>query len=196
VSRRSPRTEHEWAKHPTLLTNISSVADLLLKLDWNLERFQQEVERRPCDSEGVAYAAIDYCVTSVALRDWFLDLQVVDPATQLPWSHETLRSRVEWLAACENIANTAKHGSYRDDNWSNGIAPLQVRVPDHLVAERDACADGLELFGFIHRYREQAWWDIFLHKAKQDEGTDGWFAFGKNFDDWQQLLRSLKLEDD
>ena len=71
MSRRTPRAEHKWAKHPTLLTNISSVSDLLLKLDWNLERFQQEVERRPCDSDGVAYAAIDYCVTSVALRDWF-----------------------------------------------------------------------------------------------------------------------------
>jgi hypothetical protein len=64
------RTAHPWANHPEILTSISSPWQKFRKADWNFSRYEEEVLRRPCDSEAVVFTALDFCVSIVSLRDW------------------------------------------------------------------------------------------------------------------------------
>ncbi|WP_301749361.1 hypothetical protein [uncultured Erythrobacter sp.] len=193
------RTErHEWADHPELLTSLRTPWDKFRKADWNFSRYEYEVSKRPCHIEDVSFAALDFCVSLTALRDWTKTALAKDCRAgrrTLPsglgnlddWQ-QFLGGAIPWLSAIEAIANTTKHGKYRDDGWPKGIAMLATFVPPHLEEEKDNCQDGLALFNFMQRYWDVAWWDIALRQHGQKEATPGNVAFREALDAWQTLL--------
>jgi hypothetical protein len=196
MARRGRR--HEWADHPELLTSIRTPWDKYQKADWNFARYEDEVFKRPCNAENVSYTALDFCVSITSLRDWTrtsLARDVRAGVRQLPSGLMDLsefdsfaRVSVPWMFAIEAIANTTKHAEYRDNGWSRGIAIPHTFVPITLKDEHDACRDGIELFAFMHRHRDVAWWDIALHQQGDDDATPGYIAFGDALECWEALL--------
>lgn len=192
---------HPWANHPELLTSIRSPWEKFRKADWNFDRYEDAVMARPCDSEAVVYTALDFCVAMVALRDWtrktfVRDLRAGDKALPSGMASvddfsDWVAARVPWQAAIEAIANTIKHADYRDTGWEKGTAMVGTFVPPPLQAEKDACADGLELFGFMHQHKDVAWWDIALRQLPSTEAEPGYVAFGDALDEWRAILDEL-----
>lgn len=197
---------HPWANHPELLTSIRSPWEKFRKADWNFGRYEDAVFARPCDSETVMYAALDFCVTVVSLRDWTrktLTRDVRNNDKALPAGMTSLddfaafvTDRVQWQAAIEAIANTTKHAEYRDAGWPMGVARPASFFPEDLRAEHEACKDGLELFALLHKHREVAWWDISLRQHPSEEAKPGYVAFGDALDQWKALLQELGYQDD
>ncbi|KQM26648.1 hypothetical protein ASE57_13195 [Sphingomonas sp. Leaf11] len=100
-------------------------------------------------------------------------------------------ARVQWQSAIEAIANTVKHADYRDTGWEKGTAMVASFVPEPLQADKDACRDGFELFGFMHKHRNVAWWDIALRQIPSAEAEPGYIAFGDTLDEWRSILDDL-----
>ena len=197
MSRRTKR--HEWADHPELLTSIRTPWDKYRKADWNFARYEHEVlTRRPCDLESVGFSALDFCVSLTSLRDWTTKALIKDcraGVRMIPHSLKNLEgwsdyveAKIPWISAIEAIANTTKHAEYRDNGWPRGIAMLATFVPPYLENEKESCEDGLALFGFMHRYRDVAWWDVALRQQGEDEATPGYVAFGDALEAWEELL--------
>jgi hypothetical protein len=61
--------QNAWANHPEL-TMIKSPWEKYRKTDWNFSQYEDAVFARPCNAETVMYAALDFCVSVVSLRDW------------------------------------------------------------------------------------------------------------------------------
>lgn len=193
-------TRHPYEEHPVLLTAvIRSPQDQFGKSRWNLRRFEDAVEERPCDPEDVGATAIDFCIAIVALRDWTArhharaarkGAAAADVSADRLSFFQWCRSRIPWQAAIENIANASKHASYSDTNWPNGVARIASFAPGALEAERKAQPDGLALFAFMHRHRKSVWWDIKL-SAPGAPTESGSRAFGANLDEWFKVLREL-----
>jgi len=192
---------HPWANHPELLTSIRSPWDKFRKADWNFGRYEDAILARPCDAEAVVYTALDFCVAIVALRDWTkktLTRDVRSGAKSLPTGMTAIddfvrwvERRVPWQSAIEAIANTIKHADYRDKGWEKGTAMVASFVPGPLQARKDACADGLELFGFMHEHSDVAWWDIALRQVPSPDAEPGYVAFGDALDEWRAILDQL-----
>lgn len=196
---------HPWANHPELLTSIRSPWGKYNKADWNFSRYENAVFTRPCDSEAVVYTALDFCVAIVALRDWTKktltrDLragtQVLPPdLMRIEDFARWIAERTPWQAAVEAIANTIKHADYRDLGWENGTAMISSFAPPVLQARKDACKDGLELFGFMHQHRDLVWWDIALRQPPSLDAEPGYVVFGDVLDQWGAILRELGYEE-
>ena len=180
--------------------------DVFRKADWNFSRYEDAIFARPCDTETVVYAAIDFCVSIVSLRDWTRKSLVRDvrkTRKKLPDGLHDLKDfehfvaeRVSWQKAVEAIANTSKHAEYRDSGWENGIARPASFFPENLKAEQDACEDGLELLALLHKHRDVAWWDIALQQHGDTGATTGYEAFGDVLDQWAEILKSLNYAED
>ncbi|WP_156347734.1 MULTISPECIES: hypothetical protein [unclassified Sphingomonas] len=192
---------HPWANHPELLTSIRSPWQKFRKADWNFDRYEDAIMARPCDTETVVYTALDFCIAIVALRDWTRKALARDirqngkamPAgmTALDDFTSFVAARVQWQSAIEAIANTVKHADYRDTGWEKGTAMVASFVPEPLQADKDACRDGFELFGFMHKHRNVAWWDIALRQIPSAEAEPGYIAFGDTLDEWRSILDDL-----
>lgn len=197
---------HEWEMHPELLTSIRSPWEKYRKVDWNFARYEDAVFTRPCDPEAVVYSALDFCVAVVALRDWTRKTLTRDLRTGGKVLPSVLASvsefpalvaqRVPWQAAIEAIANTTKHAEYRDTGWPMGLARPSSFYPPFLQAEHEACKDGLELFAFMHKYKDVTWWDISLRQHPSEEAEPGYVAFGDVLDQWAGILKDLGYQDD
>ncbi len=197
---------HPWADHPNLLTSIRSPWEHFRKVDWNFSRYENATFARPCDAEAVVYTALDYAISVVSLRDWtrrsliqakraaglLFPADFPNAADFNSW----VRTRIPWQPAVEAIANTAKHGEYRDEGWSDGTAMPATFVPENLRAEHDACVDGHELFAFINRHKEAVWWDIAFRQIPSESAEPGYVVFGDVLDGWKALLGELGFEED
>lgn len=203
----SRRTKpHPWAKHPDLLTSIRSPWEHFTKVDWNYSRYEAAIFQRPCDSEAVVYTAIDLSVAIVSLRDWtrmWILREKRNESLKLPFDirrsenfSKWVCERVTWQPAIEAVANTAKHGEYRDRGWEQGVAMPATFVPETLRTEHDACSDGIELFAFMHKHREEAWWDIAFRQHPSDHAEPGYVVFGNVLDGWKAILEELDLSGD
>ncbi|MFO6447430.1 hypothetical protein ACLBKU_09835 [Erythrobacter sp. NE805] len=195
------RRRHEWADHPELLTSIRTPWDKYQKADWNFARYEDEVFKRPCNAENVCFTALDFCVALTSLRDWTrvsLARDIRAGLRQLPIGLAGLsefdafaRQLIPWMFAVEAIANTTKHAEYRDTGWPRGIAMPHTFVPINLKEEHDNCRDGLDLFAFMHRHKDVAWWDVALRQQGDEEATPGYIAFGDALEGWEQVLTTL-----
>lgn len=204
MSRRT--ASHKWANHPELLTSIRSPWEMYRKADWNFSRYEDALFARPCDAEAVMYAALDFSIAIVGLRDWTRKTLVRDVRqksksmpTDMPTFDDFTRfiaDRVSWQAAIEAIANTTKHAEYRDAGWENGIAMPASFFPDNLCEEHEACADGLQLFAFMHKYRDVTWWDVSLRQHGDENATPGYVALGDALDQWKAVLQELAYEEE
>lgn len=198
--------QNAWANHPELLTMIKSPWEKYRKTDWNFSQYEDAVFARPCDAETVMYAALDFCVSIVSLRDWTrrtLIRDVRNNGKTLPAEMASqdvfaawVAARVPWQAAIEAIANTTKHAEYRDAGWEKGIATPASFFPEYLRAEHEACEDGLQLFAFMHKHKQVTWWDVSLRQHGDDEATPGYVAFGDALDQWGEILKALSYQDE
>ena len=194
-------TPHIWANHPELLTSIRSPWEKFQKADWNFSRYEDAIFARPCDAETVVYCALDFCVALVSLRDWtrktfVRDVRSGDKALPSGMAavddFETyVAARVPWQPAIEAIANTIKHADYRDKGWPMGTAMISTFVPPTIQAEKDACDNGLDLFAFMHKHRDIAWWDIALRQHPAKDAEPGYVAFGDALEQWRDILKDL-----
>lgn len=204
MSRRT--APHPWANRPDLLTSIGTPWQMYRKADWNFGSYEDAVFARPCDFEAVMYAAIDFSVAIVALRDWTRKRLVQDvrqTGKVIPAEIKNLEdfphfvaNRVPWQAAIEAIANTAKHAEYRDTGWEKGIATPASFFPQFLRNEHELCSSGAELLSFMHKYRDVTWWDLSLRQHGDESATTGYEALGDVLDQWGQLLNELGYRED
>ena len=197
---------HRWSDHPELLTAMRSPWEHFQKADWNFTRYEDAIMARPCDSEAVMYTAIDFAIAVVSLRDWtrrwlFKDKRKSkDAVPSSPTNSEFegwIEARIPWQKAIEAIANTAKHGEYKDSGWTDGTAMPATFVPAFLKSEHDACISGSDLFAFMHKHRKVVWWDVGFRKdPNQDDAEPGYVIFGDALDQWKSVLEDLNLSED
>ena len=197
---------HPWADRPDLLTSIRSPWDHYRKLDWNFSRYEDATFARPCDSEAVVYTALDFAVSVLSLRDWTKRWLIRQSRGQMrspPLGMDRfedfddwVRAKIPWQKAVEAIANTTKHGQYRDSGWEQGIAMPESFFPETLREEHEACDDGLELFVFMHKHREQVWWDIAFRQGSSANAEPGCNVLGSVLDGWKSILTELDLVED
>lgn len=197
MARRRRVKENPYRDHPNLLTTLNSVAEKYRKLEWNFERYEDAVLRRPCDPDDVMFTALDFCVAATALRDW-TKLRFRQEAragnsfnSELATEDDVLTHiyrTVRWQGAIDSISRAIKHGTYDDTSWREGVAFPATFMPGDRQPEIDSLEDGVAILHYMHANRAVAWWDVNLIKMGDEEGTPGYIAFGDALEDWQKLL--------
>jgi hypothetical protein len=190
--------ESPYRNSPDLLTTFNTVGEKFRKFEWNFDRYEDAILKRPCDPDQVMFTALDLCVAATALRDW-AKLRFVREVREGRSPQEPLRTEedalaciykeIRWQGAMDSIARALKHGTYDDASWPKGVAFPATFMPGNLQSELDSLSDGLEVLRYMHANRDKAWWDINLMEMGATEGTPGYIAFGDAVDDWQALLK-------
>lgn len=189
--------ESKYRDHPSLLTTFNSIGEKFRKFEWNFERYEDAILKRPCDPDEVMFTVLDLCVASSALRDWaklrFLRESRAgrSPEPTLTTEDDVLKyiyANVRWQAAMDSIARALKHGTYDDATWPKGTAFPATFMPGDLQNDLDSLNDGIDVLRYMHANRDKAWWDINLIEIGAEQGTPGYIAFGDAVNDWQTLL--------
>ena len=110
-----------------LLPLIDGVPHLWVKLGWEANRLKISCESTPFDVDGLVFGAINFAITSQSLEDWTIKT-LVSRNRRSGATEEALRDEiakaVPMQPAFRDIANTAKHGAYRDSQWLGGAVEL------------------------------------------------------------------------
>lgn len=189
VSRREGRSGSAWKAYPELLTFISSVGQKLEKLTWNFSRYEGEIFRRPCNLESVNFAALDFCVAAVSLRDWVkievLRFARANPAIDLPQEESSfyslIKARIRWQHVIEAVANASKHGTYDDRQFEGGVVQPTQMIPPIVDELTESPVDLTDV----------SWYDLLIQQRGSDEATPGYVAFGEALEDWETLINEL-----
>ena len=195
--------KHRWADSPEILTSIKGPWQKFKKADWNFARYEEAILKRPCDPEEVIYCVIDFCIALHSLNDWAS--KAVKKASRSPNDSKAhfsfsdfehlLKEEIRWQPAIKAIADTAKHGEYRDTGWPNGVLQVAPFYPDSLMQAFDACEDGMETFQLIHEHRDVVWWDVALRQVGDQTAVRGYTAFGDALDAWKSILENVGLKE-
>lgn len=187
---RRGRNANPWKQYPELLTFISSVSQKLEKVEWNFSRYEEQLFRRPCKLEDVNFAALDFCVAAVSLRDWVktavLQTARASPEEGLPATecefYAFIRENVRHQNIIEAIGNASKHGSYDDRNFEGGVVQPSQFVAG-LAAELEKNPNcSLE---------DVSWFDLAIQQRGSRDVIPGYVAFGDALDDWKKLVVEL-----
>lgn len=117
---------------------IGDPISLWSKLAWDIDVFRDIQVSYPDETEPLCYASINVCLSAWSLRNWLESVQARDARRR----GETLDSEAFYAeiartileqAACEAIANTAKHARLRDGDWPGGEVRLEWREGDEDV---------------------------------------------------------------
>ncbi|MEH6699935.1 MAG: hypothetical protein V7672_14660 [Brevundimonas sp.] len=130
-----------------------------IKLQWEANQLQAARTKRPFDVIATLYGAINFAITAQSLEDWTIKALIQrDRRNGLNAGayKKAIAEAVPMQPAFRDIANTAKHGEHREDNWLGGTVEL-VHMPGFTGTEREYVllyhGDGptlrtsLELFG-------------------------------------------------
>jgi hypothetical protein len=157
MPRRSAR--HPWAGQPGRLVIHDDPYDILAKLNWEANEFHlKRSDERPIEFDGMVYLLQNACISAVAVVEW-LRLAATQSARQAnrPFAREMFESAVDAalpdLPLAQAVANTFKHGEYRD----TGLGNVEIRL-ESLFTRRQlarlAAAQNTERFDDV--YEEQA----------------------------------------
>lgn len=163
------------------------------KLVWDVDVFRDIQVSYPDEREPLAYAAINVCIAAWSLREWVRGMrQRTSSQLNLPFDHSKflreLLSAVPEQAACEAIANTAKHARIHDGNWVGGMVRISWYDGD------EDCPPGYTLH---HDNKDGSYEGLAVNRFAAL--CDNWWAYlqannlaiGQNrIPDWQQ--RKLK----
>lgn len=114
-----------------LLVLAGGARHFWIKLQWEANRLKTAREAAPFDLISTLYGAINFAITAQSLEDWTIKaLTRRDRRNGLNAGsyRKAIAEAVPMQPAFRDIANTAKHGEYRDDNWLGGTVEL-VHTP-------------------------------------------------------------------
>ena len=110
-----------------------------IKLRWEANLIKAAHAARPVDAIALMFAAINFAITSKSLEDWVcIELHQRDRKSgfNVGKFRKDIVNAVPMQPAFRDIANTAKHGQYRDQNWIGGTVEL-VRTPGLAGTEKE-----------------------------------------------------------
>lgn len=110
-----------------MLVIAGGAQHIWIKLRWEANHLRTAHERAPVDVVSLIYGAMNFAITAQALEDWVCKTLVRrDKRTGLNAAayRRAIAAAVPMQPAFRDIANTAKHGQYRDDNWLGGTVEL------------------------------------------------------------------------
>lgn len=168
---------------------ISDVPSMYWKLVWDIDQFG-EIQRFDSELvEPLAFSAINVCISAASLRDWVATAYVARQRSagkkiQRDEVIEHIYSHVRQQKMCEAIANTAKHSSFSEGQWSGGFVRIDFDEPTedssggfilrHVHEDGAFTSIALNAFDSLRRN----WWG-----ELQNLG----FAFPNTVPAWQQL---------
>lgn len=129
------------ATHPPnkLLVIAGGAQHIWIKLRWEANRLDEARRATPFDLVALIYGAMNFAITAQSLEDWVVKA-LMQRDRRLGQTAKTIReaiaAAVPLQPAFRNIANTAKHGEYRDENWLGGTVEL-VHTPAFAGTDRE-----------------------------------------------------------
>jgi hypothetical protein len=135
MGQRSKLKRHPWAGQPSKLVIHDDPYDIWAKLSWEVNEFHlRRTGERPLDIDGIVYLLQNACISTVAVVEW-LRLQTKQSARQSgKFDDEVFDAEVaQWLPdikLARAIANTFKHGEYRDEGWGTAEVRLDTLFDD------------------------------------------------------------------
>lgn len=170
--RANPPIEHA-TRHTAI---IRDPASLWSKLAWDVDVFRDIQVSYPDEPEPLAYAAINVCIAAWSLRNWVESVRARD-MRRLGVNFDraaftsSIAAAIPEQAACEAIANTAKHARLGDGDWPGGKVRLDWEEGDedsppgfilyHL--REDGQSEGLAVNRFMSL--RDNWWDFLSENA-------------------------------
>ena len=125
-------TNHPWTDEPGRLLGHDDPLDIWGKLNWEAGQFHAARRAEPpLDIDGIVYLLQNACISAAALVEWH-KIAVVRSAREQnrKFNEQAFRKAVEdWLPKlplARAIANTFKHGTYRDEGWGDAELRLEV----------------------------------------------------------------------
>ncbi|GEM_PF-3140350 len=117
---------------------IGDPVGLWSKLAWDVDVFRDIQVGYPTEVEPLSYAAINVCIAAGSLRNWVENVEArAARARGTAFDREgflsAMHRAVPEQAACEAIANTAKHARVADGEWPGGEVRLEWREGDEDV---------------------------------------------------------------
>lgn len=118
---------------------LPAFGHMWLKLMWERDRLNAARIAKPFDADALIFGALNFAITAQSLEDW------VWPTIQAKRGRKNIdlgsfkaevTAAVPMQPAFRDIANTTKHGTYRDGNWPGGTVEL-TRWPAFTGTERE-----------------------------------------------------------
>jgi hypothetical protein len=106
---------------------LPAFGHMWLKLMWERDRLNAARIAKPFDADALIFGALNFAITAQSLEEW------VWPTIQAKRGRKNIdlvgfkaevAAAVPMQPAFRDIANTAKHGTYRDENWAEGTVEL------------------------------------------------------------------------
>lgn len=186
MGKRIPEPTEPPDRHTAI---IREPADMFNKLAWDADVFSDIQRRYPDEKEPLAFAAINVCISALSLRNWTKSALARATRHAANESFEKsfnarIATTIPEQAACDAIANTSKHSTFRESEWMGGNVDIEWRdadessPPGYLLVHRDA-DDALVTLA-LSRFQSLCdhWW-AFL---STNEMTGGY----RRIPEWQQ----------
>lgn len=121
------QNEKSAAGPERLTALLPEYGHMWLKLMWERDRLNAARTAKPFDANTLIFGALNFAITAQSLEEW------VWPVIQTKRGRKNIdltafRAEVAVVVpmqpAFRDIANTTKHGRYRDENWAEGMVQL------------------------------------------------------------------------
>lgn len=145
-----------------------------IKLRWEANLIKDAHAQRPVDAISLMFGAINFAITARALEDWVSkELQQRDRQSGFNSAkyRKDIQAAVPMQPAFRDIANTAKHGAYRAENWIGGTVEM------------------VHMLGLSGTDREFA----LIYHADDGQAHDSLTMFEKATNDWLRYLNAQNL---
>ncbi|WP_161989124.1 hypothetical protein [Sphingomonas glacialis] len=158
------------------------------KLAWDADVFREIQIDYPDEPEPLAFAAINVCISAWSLRNWTESVFAKQQrAAGRDYDNkafrDTILAAIPEQAACDSIANTAKHATLGEGAWPGGRVDLEWQEgdedapPGYVLLHRTR---NCELGFAVNRFASLCdhWW-AFLRQLGMTVGHE-------RLPDWQQ----------
>ena len=145
-----------------------------IKMRWEANLIKSAHAARPVDTITLTFAAINFAVTARSLEDWAqkeLHRRNKGRGFNAKVYRDEVSKAVPMQPAFRDIANTAKHGDYREENWLGGTVEL-IRTPGMAGTEREF---------------------VLIYHSDTDAAYTSLDMFDQATDDWLRLLNAKNL---
>jgi hypothetical protein len=147
---------HRRAYQPGRLVVHDDPYDIYAKLNWEANEFElkRTSPEKPIDIDGVVYLLHNACISAVSLVEWLqIAARRAGRADGRQLDEDRLRAEIElWLPnirLARAIANTFKHGTYRDEGWGDAEIRLEILF-DAEQHSRLARVQGTDAFDAVY----------------------------------------------
>jgi hypothetical protein len=97
---------------------------------WDVDVFGELQRSYPEEDAPLAYAALNACISSSSLENWVKSAwkrqrRIEGRNIDSDDFSSLLRINIPYQDLCVDVANTTKHGEFRDSRWKNGELKLE-----------------------------------------------------------------------